>query len=79
MDLPLGVSYDESRKMYYAQIKPCGHNKSLKLSYKLTAKEAFDDYKKFKEADIKVMALKYKNKIPDRLFWALINYEVQPY
>jgi len=79
MELPLGVRYNKSKGMYYAEITPCGYDKPVKLAYKLTADGAFYEYKKFKEADIKVMALKYKDKIPDRLFWALINYKVQPH
>lgn len=79
MDLPLGVRYDSALKMYYAQIKLCNHDEVINLSYHKTAEEAFNEYKKFKEADILLMAAKYKNKIPGNVFKALITYEVKPY
>ena len=41
--------------------------------------EAFNEYKMFKEAELKVLALRYRDKIPDEVFDALITYEVCPY
>lgn len=55
------------------------HDKQVKLHYWNTEEEAFQEYKLFKESEIRVFALRYRDKIPDRLFDALIKYEVRPY
>lgn len=79
MDLPLGVRYSSSMNMYYGEIKPFGHDEVIKLSYWNTPEEAFNDYKRHKQADILIMADKYKNKIPKHVYEALLRYEVKPY
>ena len=79
MDLPLGVRYDNSMEMYYGEIKPCGHDEVVKLSYWKTPEEAFEEYKQFKKADIMMMAAKYKNKIPKHVYEALLRYEIKPF
>lgn len=79
MNLPLGVRYDENMGMYYGQIKLCGDEKSIKLSCFSTPEEAFRDYKRFKQADILLMAVKYKNKIPKHIYEALLKVDVKPY
>lgn len=61
------------------RITPFGHDKQVKLHYWDTEEEAFQEYKLFKESDIRTLALRYRDKIPDRLFDALIKYEVRPY
>ena len=78
-DLPLGVRYDGSMNMYYGEIKPFGHDEIIKLSYWNTPEEAFAEYKKFKQADILMMAAKYKNKVPKRVYEALCRVEVKAY
>ena len=42
-----------------------------------TQEEAFEVYKEFKERYIKKVADYYKDKIPDKLYQALYNYEVE--
>lgn len=79
MNLPLGVRYDSSMEMYYGEIKPCGHDEVIKLSYWNTPEEAFEEYKQFKKADIMMMAAKYKNKIPKHVYEALLRYEIKPF
>lgn len=79
IDLPLGVRYDSGLNMYYAQIKPCNHDEIINLSYCQTAEEAFDEYKKFKQADILLIAAKYKNKVSEIVYKSLLVYEVKPY
>lgn len=54
-------------------------NKQVKLHYWDTEEEAFQEYKLFKESEIRILALRYRDKIPDRLFDALIKYEVRHY
>ena len=79
MNLPLGVRYDSRMGMYYGEIKPFGHDEVIRLSYWGTPEEAFEEYRIIKKADITVMAVKYKNYIPQRVFDALMHYEVKPY
>lgn len=79
MDLPLGVRYDSRMKMYYGEIRPCGHDEVIRLSYWETPEEAFEEYKRHKQADILIMADKYKNKVPKKVYDALLRVEVQPY
>lgn len=79
MDLPLGVRYDSKMKMYYGEIKPYGHDEVIRLSYWGTPEEAFAEYKRHKQADILVMADKYKNKVPKKVYDALLRFEVKPY
>ena len=75
----IGVDYDKARDKFFARITPFGHDKQVKLHYWNTEEEAFQEYKLFKESEIRVLALRYRDKIPDRLFDALIKYEVHPY
>ena len=79
MDLPLGVRFDSSMKMYYGEFKPFGHDEVIRLSYWDTPEQAFEEYKRHKQADILIMADKYKNKVPKRVYEALLRVEVKPY
>ena len=78
-DLPLGVRHDKGVGMYYGYIKPCGHDEVIRLSYWDTPEEAFEEYKRHKQADILIMADKYKNKVPKKVYDALLKVEVKPY
>lgn len=80
---PFGVRYDECREKYYGQIKL---NKALgddgqivTLSYWDTPEQAFAEYKRHKEACILLMADKYKDKIPKKIYDALCRVEVEPW
>ena len=75
----IGVDYDKARDKFFSRITPFGHDKQVKLHYWDTEEEAFQEYKLFKESEIRILALRYRDKIPDRLFDALIKYEVRPY
>ncbi len=77
--LPLGVRYARAQKQYYGEIMPFGHGKPIKLSYWDTPEEAFAEYKVMKQADIKLMALKYKEKIPKYIYEKLLEVEIEPY
>lgn len=77
--MPLGVRYDMYRKKYYAVYRPCGHQESITLSYWDTHFEAFEEYKKHKQADVMVMADKYKDLIPEKVYNALVNLDIKPY
>lgn len=50
--------------------------KQVYLGYYDTAEEAFNAYKKAKEANIKSMAEEYKDRIPKEVYNSLLNYTV---
>jgi hypothetical protein len=70
---PLGVMYDS--KKYFSQCHD-DNDKCVSLGKFNTVDEAFKAYKTFKESVIKIVAFKYKDKIPNNLYNALCNYEV---
>lgn len=77
---PIGVYYHERDKKFKAQcnIYDFEENKSKKkfLGTYDTPQQAFKVYKQFKEQYIKQVADYYKDQIPDKLYDALYNYEV---
>ncbi|WP_313182786.1 hypothetical protein [Lacrimispora sp.] len=78
-NLPLGVRYNDSMKKYYGEIKLCGTNNVIKLSYWDTPEEAFEEYQKIKQADVLLMAAKYKNKVRKHIYDALLKVKVKAY
>ena len=70
---PLGVSLDKGK--YRAQLNVEG--KMVKLSSHNTPEEAFYEYKRHKEALIMVTADRYKGKIPDKVYQAMINWKIE--
>lgn len=54
-----------------------GKSKNKTLGYYETQEKAFEVYKYYKERNIKEVADYYKDKIPDKLYDALYNYEVE--
>ena len=78
-DFPVGVYYHKRDKKYRAQLSIFKDGKStLKyLGYFDTANEAFEVYKQAKEDYIKEIADSYKIYIPDKLYTALYEYEVE--
>lgn len=75
----IGVDYDKARDKFFARITPFRHDKQVKPHYWGTEEEAFQEYKLFKESEIRILVLRYRDKISDRLFDILIKYEVRPY
>lgn len=73
-DSPLGVSYHKKTKKYQASCNKNG--KPIYLGIYDTPQEAHMAYKQYKEKLIKDMANSYYNKIPDKLYDALMNYKV---
>jgi len=72
---PVGVSYNKSHKKYKSY---CNMNKKQNfLGYYNTPKEAFQAYKQFKENYIKQVADEYKDSIPEKLYNAMYEYEVE--
>lgn len=75
-DLPIGVSYiSHTTKKYVANCSI--HNVLKHLGFYDTPEEAFRAYKTAKESYIKQVADEYKDKIPQKLYEALYNYEVE--
>lgn len=76
--LPFGV-YNGKMNKYYGKIQFTGTDKEIKLSEWDTEEEAFAEYKMMKQADILMVAAKYKGKVPDYIYDALLKVEVKPY
>lgn len=75
--LPIGVSYCgyiNKKNSYYAQ---CRNGKEIiRLGYFNNPNDAFKAYKQCKEKVIADMAEQYKKEIPEKLYNAMISYEV---
>ncbi len=74
-EYPVGVSYDKTKEKYRAALKVGDRN--IKLGHYNTAAEAFMDYKRHKEALILVTADRYKGKIPDSVYEAMVNWKIE--
>lgn len=72
--LPLGVIYNKKNRNYNARITK--YNKGIHLGCFNTPQEAFKAYKIAKEKYIKEMADKYKEYLPQKLYDAMYNYQV---
>lgn len=72
---PLGVYYEKEKDSYRACMSFWG--KRIKLGTFDTAEDAFCRYKEYKEDFIKDMAEQYKEKIPDKIYQAMINWVVE--
>ena len=71
---PVGVSYKKNRGKFEAYYSNRG--KRVNLGHFNTCEEAFQDYKKAKEAHIKDVANEWKDRIDERTYQALLKYEV---
>lgn len=74
-DLPLGVHPKLKKFVARCQINNVGNSVYLKTFD--TPEEAFYAYKTFKEKYIKQIADEYKDKIPSKLYDAMLNYSVE--
>lgn len=72
-EYPVGVYFDKATGIR-ARLRING--KAKHLGYFTTADEAFQAYKLAKEAQIKVVAQKWKHLLDNRVFQALMAYEV---
>ena len=72
---PIGVAYDLNSNIYIARCNTDG--KSIYLGSYNTPYEAFIKYKTYKEKHIKILAERYKDKIPIKLYDAMCAYEVE--
>lgn len=74
-DLPLGVYYDPETKKYCACMSLM--RKRKKLGRFDTSEAAFTKYKQYKEDFIKHMAEQYKEKLPDKVYQAMMKWEIE--
>ena len=72
----IGVYWDKKGKAFVAMVNK-NKGRSEYLGYFKTEIEAFNAYKKAKEAFIKEQAEKWKGKIDDRAYEALMDYQVE--
>jgi len=73
-EYPIGVCFDKTMGKFMAKLRINGKRKFLGRF--TTPEEAFQVYKLAKEAHIKVVAQKWKHLIEERVFQALMTYEV---
>lgn len=74
-NLAIGVEKSNSPG-YISRCRNPFKKKSVFLGYYKTEVEAFDAYKQYKEQLFKLMAAKYKGVVSERVYKALIEYEV---
>lgn len=75
-DLPVGVRRVRGSCKYAARCS-FGNGSMKHLGVFNTPEEAFCVYKKAKENHIKNTAIKYRDKIPEKLYYAMCNYKVE--
>lgn len=74
-EFPIGVSWHKQHLKYKASCRS-SENKLVHLGYFENQTDAFIAYKLYKESLVKHLAEKYKYDIENRVYNALINYEV---
>jgi len=74
-DFPMGVSYEKDKGKYRAYMSFMG--KQIKLGTFDTAESAFTRYKEYKEDFIKDIAEQYKDKIPYKVYEAMMDWEIK--
>lgn len=75
--LPIGIVLDKRKKSPRYEADVFMNNKSIYLGMFDTIEEAFQAYKQAKEKYIKQIADEYKEYIPDKLYQALYNWEIE--
>lgn len=73
-DCLIGVTFNKKSGKFVTQMGVTGTSCYIKQSD--TEDEAFETYKKVKEAHIKLVAEKWKDAVDPRAYDALMNYEV---
>lgn len=74
-EYPIGVCYDKKSNKFRSRCNTL--DKRIHLGFFETPEKAFQAYKEFKEKYIKEVAKEYKNKIPNKLYKAMMEYEVE--
>lgn len=73
-DLPQGVDYHKATGMYRVRVNINGKEKHLGVFNCI--KKASEAYKQAKEANVKRMALEWRDQMTDNVFDALMNWEL---
>lgn len=73
---PIGVHWDTNKKVFIAQVNR-GKGYQEYLGKFTTPEEAFEVYKKAKEAYLKDLAEKWRGRVDERVYCALMNYQVE--
>lgn len=76
-NLPIGVIYHKENKKYVARTTNGNGSKRISLGSYFSPEEAFIAYKKYREKLIKQIAEEYKDKIPSKLYNAMLTYKVE--
>lgn len=80
-DYPIGIHYHKATKKFVVKCSIYDFEENKKerkfLGYYDAPEKAFQVYKQFKEKYIKEVADYYKDQIPDKLYQALYNYQVE--
>ena len=74
--LPTGVTWCKDKNKYGASLN-IGNQKIKNLGRFDTVEEAFSIYKQAKEQRIKEVAEQYKPYIPNKLYQAMINWQIE--
>lgn len=77
-ELPLGVDIDKKTGLYRARCRD-KNSKKITIGNFRSLEEAFNAYKRFKESVIKDIASRYKKVVPEKLYQAMMDYEVEDY
>lgn len=72
---PLGVYYDKTKKKFRACMSFMNTRK--KLGMYNTVEDAFARYKEYKESFIKDIAERYREKIPDKVYRAMLEWKIE--
>lgn len=73
-DCLIGVTFNKNSGKFVTQMGVTGISCYIKQS--VTEDEAFETYKKVKEAHIKLVAEKWKSVIDDKVYQSLLNYKI---
>lgn len=74
-NLPIGISFDKDKNKYCACMNYYGIQ--IKIGRFNTAEEAFNRYKEYKEDFIKDIAEQYRERIPYKVYYAMLNWKVE--
>ena len=72
---PIGAYKDSGSDKFISSVNFAGKN--ITIGSFDTPKEAFKAYKKYKEKFIKEIANRYKEKIPDKVYRAMMNWKIE--
>ena len=78
-DMPIGVyKYESNKHQSKPYIAQCNiKERQINLGYFKTMEEAFNAYKEAKENEIRRVADEFKDRIPQKLYDAMYNYQVE--